>query len=142
MDAMVSREDFTVAILINKFNLHVHSKSLTLYPQISMPFPIIKPLINEDRHDHRNPQLVKIQRILGFLSPWYLCNRTSISKVGEQSGREGMKDKIRKPGHLLSEWFLYMTGSNIQEILTLWLSKQDLRPTQWQYWLTFQCGQN
>lgn len=74
MDAMVSREDFTVAILINKFNLHVHSKSLTLYPQISMPFSIIKPFIDVDRRDHRNPQLVKIQRILttGFPYPMIL----------------------------------------------------------------------
>lgn len=64
MDAMVSREDFTVAILINQFNLHVYCKSLTLYPKISMPFSITKTLADVDRPDHRYSQLVKMETIL------------------------------------------------------------------------------
>lgn len=74
MDEMVSREDFAAAILINQFNLHVHSKALTSYPQISMPFFITKTLTEVDKRDHRNPQLVKIQTILttGFPFPMIL----------------------------------------------------------------------
>lgn len=96
----ILEEKLITATLLNQYTFQRHSKSVSLYPQISVVLsPLQRSLFEADRNHYRELQVIKMQKTTGHGLPSLTCsiyNTTLVLGALRKRGTEIIRPRATK----------------------------------------------